>query len=145
MVQTQPWRLWTYWNRAGEPVQNGTQRICMFTDWTLSCPKRRLIRWPYRSLQLRHFPGLRLFAPVRPEAYYRHWYLRPTRPNGETAYGTGAMLLVNSGDEGPGGNACSSRTWKGEHPASAVFERAATLASSPNSEFGLGYFILGCI
>ena len=55
------------------------------------------------------------------------------------------MLLVISGDEGLGGNACSSRIWKGEHPASAVFERAAPLASSPNSEFGLGYFILGSI
>jgi len=55
------------------------------------------------------------------------------------------MLLVISGDEGLGGNACSSLIWKGEHPASAVFERAAPLASSPNSEFGLGYFILGSI
>jgi hypothetical protein len=55
------------------------------------------------------------------------------------------MLLKISGDEGSGGNACSSRIWKGEHPAGAIFERAAALASSPNSEFGLGYFILGGI
>jgi len=55
------------------------------------------------------------------------------------------MLLEFWGDEGSGGNACSSRIWKGEHPAGAVFERAAPLASSPNSQFGLGHFILGCI
>jgi hypothetical protein len=55
------------------------------------------------------------------------------------------MLLVFSGDEGLGGNAWSSRIWKGEHPAGAIFERAAPLASSPNSEIGLGYFILGSI
>jgi hypothetical protein len=56
-----------------------------------------------------------------------------------------AKLLAFSGDEGSGGNACSSRIWKGEHPANAIFERVAPLASSPNSEFGLGYFILGSI
>jgi hypothetical protein len=56
----------------------------------------------------------------------------------------GATLLVSSGDEGSGGNACSSRIWKGEHPAGAVFDSAAPLAFSPNSEFELGYFILGC-
>jgi hypothetical protein len=55
------------------------------------------------------------------------------------------MLLVVSGDEGMGGNACSSRIWKGEHPASAVFDCAAALEFSPKSEFGLGYFILGDI
>jgi hypothetical protein len=44
-----------------------------------------------------------------------------------------------------GGNARSSRTWKGEHPAGAILRRAEPLASSPNSEIGLGYFILGCI
>jgi hypothetical protein len=55
------------------------------------------------------------------------------------------MLLVISGDKGLGGNACSSRIWKGEHPADAVFERVAPLASSPSSEIGLGYFILGSI
>jgi hypothetical protein len=55
------------------------------------------------------------------------------------------MLLAISGDEGLGGNARSSRIWKGEHLASAVFERAASLASSPNSDHGLGYFILRCI
>jgi hypothetical protein len=55
------------------------------------------------------------------------------------------MLLIISEDEGSGGNACSSRTWKGEYPASAIFERVAPLVSSPNSEFGLGYFILGSI
>jgi hypothetical protein len=53
------------------------------------------------------------------------------------------MLLAFSGDEGSSGNACSSRIWKGEHSAGADFDRAAPLASSPNSEFGLGYFILG--
>ncbi len=33
----------------------------------------------------------------------------------------GAMLLIFSGDEGLGGNACSSLIWKGEHPANAIF------------------------
>src|ERR1700684_3006606 len=52
---------------VGEPVQNGTLCISLFTDWTLSRAQRHSISWTCSSRQPDQFPRLRLFAPARPE------------------------------------------------------------------------------